>query len=80
MEKQIKGPEICYRCGQDARIMFAGYPYCGFCFVVVEAMNSAVKHDPPPGFPGAPAGAPNWTTRMMERLGSDFKNELEEKK
>jgi hypothetical protein len=43
-------------------------------------MLPAVRHDPPPGFPNGPAGAPNWTQRMMERLGSDFKNELEEKK
>ncbi len=78
--RRMSRPEICYRCGQDARVQFAGFPYCGVCVFVVEAMLPAVKHDPPPGFPNGGAGAPNWNQRMMDRLGSDFKKQLEEKK
>ncbi len=71
--------EICYRCGQDAWQNFAGYSYCVICFFVVEAMNATVRHDPPPGFPGGPAGAVGWHNRMIERLGKDFEKKLERK-
>ena len=74
----MKKAEICYRCGQDSRVDFMGLPYCGICVFIVEAMIGSVRHDPPPGFPGAPAGATGWTQRMMERLGSQFEDTLEQ--
>lgn len=80
IDQPIKDGEICYRCGREAWQNLAGYPYCEICFFVVEAMLPIVKNDPPPGFPGAQAGAPNWHNRMMDRLGSDFSNKLERKK
>ncbi len=72
-------PLICYRCGQKSRISYMGLPYCGVCFHVVEAMLPAVRHDPPPGFPGASSGAPNWANRMLDIVGPEFEKEMGDK-
>ena len=79
IEEAANPVEICYRCGQDAWQNLAGYPYCVICFFVVEAMMDTVRHDPPPGFPGARSGAIGWHQKMMDRLGKDFEKKLERK-
>ncbi len=76
----VKEYEICYRCGQEAWQNLSGNPYCPVCFFVVEALMDMVRHDPPPGFPGARAGAVGWHQKMMDRLGKDFNSNLERKR
>lgn len=59
-------PRPCYRCGEaEAMVDYMGLHYCLMCQVMVARMNSAVRQDPPFGFPGAsgylefPAGGPS---------------------
>lgn len=57
--------QICYRCGEPAKAEYMGLPYCRIDFHVVIAMIAALKHDPPPGFPGAGPGILDWEERTL---------------